>query len=198
MVWKDAAGKTGTVVTDANGQYSFEVEEAVERNITVTKQRYKEKTTAVTITSTDESDWSTDKFTNNDIVLERKIILTPETVVTVYFDFDMSNLKPDATAKLDSIYDILLSNPGAAVQISGYTDGLGTVEYNKILSDKRAKACADYLVGKGLDTARISFESFGECCPLEMEIINGRDNESGRAKNRRGLINISYPPKEEQ
>ncbi len=198
LVWKDAAGKTGTVVTDANGQYSFEIEETVERNITATKQRYKEKTTAVTITGTDESDWSTDKFTNKDIVLERKIILTPETVVTVYFDFDKSNLKPDAAAKLDSIYDILLVNPGAAVQISGYTDGLGTVEYNKILSDKRAKACAEYLMAKGLDTARISFESFGECCPLEMEIINGRDNEDGRAKNRRGLINISYPPKEEQ
>lgn len=197
LVWKDAAGKTGTLVTDANGVYSFETDGTVE-NITVTKQRYKDKSTAVTITSTDESDWSTDQFTNKDIVLERKIILTPETVVTVYFDFDKSNLKPDATAKLDSIYDILLANPGAAVQISGYTDGKGTVEYNKVLSDKRAKACAEYLMAKGLDTARISFESFGECCPLEMEIINGRDNESGRAKNRRGLINISYPPKEEQ
>jgi OmpA-OmpF porin, OOP family len=96
------------------------------------------------------------------------------------------------------LYDILVKNPGAEVQISGYTDGLGTVEYNKVLSDKRAKACADYLMAKGIDSSRISFESFGECCPLEMEIINGRDNADGRAKNRRGLINISYPPKEEE
>ena len=63
---------------------------------------------------------------------------------------------------------------------------------------KRAKACVDYLMAKGVDSSRISFESFGACCPVEMELINGRDNADGRAKNRRGLINISYPPKEEE
>jgi OOP family OmpA-OmpF porin len=191
-------GKQQKVTTDASGRYTVEVDADVTGNVTVSKHRYSEKQTDIAIVNTDESSWSTDKFTNKDIVLDRKIILTPETVVTVYFDFDKHNIKDDAAFKLDSLYDILLKNPGAIVQISGYTDGLGTVEYNKVLSDKRAKACADYLVAKGLDTARINFESFGECCPLEMEIINGRDNADGRAKNRRGLINISYPPKEEE
>ena len=198
IVWKDANGKTGTVVTEANGRYSFETDGSVEKNLTVTKERYNEKATPLKITGTDESDWSTDQFTNNDIVLERRIILTPETVVTVYFDFDKYHLKDDAVFKLDSIYAILVANPGAYVQISGYTDGLGTEEYNKILSDKRAKACADYLRAKGVDETKLTFESFGACCPVEMELINGRDNADGRAKNRRGLINISYPPKEEE
>lgn len=191
-------GKQHKVTTDANGRYTVELDTDVAGNVTVSKQRYNDKQTDIAIVNTDESSWSTDKFTNKDIVLERKIILTPETVVTVYFDFDKHNIKDDAAFKLDSLYDILVKNPGAVVQISGYTDGLGTVEYNNILSDKRAKACADYLMAKGVDSARISFESFGECCPLEMEIINGRDNADGRAKNRRGLINIAYPPKEEE
>ena len=78
----------------------------------------------------------------------------------------------------------------ATIQISGYTDGRGTEEYNKILSDKRAKACADYLIQKGIDSTRITFESFGACCPIEMELLNGRDNADGRSKNRRALINI--------
>ncbi len=194
----NVGGKQQKVTTDASGRYTVEVDTDVTGNVTVSKHRYSEKQTDITIVNTDEREWSTDKFTNKDIVLDRKIILTPETVVTVYFDFDKHNIKDDAAFKLDSLYDILVKNPGAIVQISGYTDGLGSVEYNKILSDKRAKACADYLITKGLDTARISFESFGECCPLEMEVINGRDNADGRAKNRRGLINISYPPKEEE
>ncbi|RZK78937.1 MAG: flagellar motor protein MotB, partial [Pedobacter sp.] len=63
--------------------------------------------------------------------------------------------------------------------------------YNKKLSDKRAKSCADYLIEKGIDAARISFESFGSCCPVEMELINGRDNPDGRSSNRRALININ-------
>ena len=191
-------GKQQKVTTDANGRYKTEIETDAEGTVTVRKHRYSEKQSNISIIKTDESDWSSTTFINNDLVLDRKIVLTPETVVTVYFDFDMHNIKPDAAFKLDSLYDILVKNPGAIVQISGYTDGLGSEEYNKILSDKRAKACADYLMAKGVDAARISFESFGACCPVEMELINGRDNADGRAKNRRGLINISYPPKEEE
>jgi len=89
------------------------------------------------------------------------------------------------------VYDVLMQNPSATLQISGYTDGKGTVDYNKKLSDWRARACADYFIHKGIEAGRITFESFGECCPLEMEIINGRDNPDGRSKNRRALINIS-------
>ncbi len=194
----NVGGKQQKVTTDASGRYTVEVETGVTGNVTVSKHRYSEKQSDISIVNTDESSWSTDKFINKDIVLDRKIILTPETVVTVYFDFDKHNIKDDAAFRLDSLYDILVKNPGAVVQISGYTDGLGSVEYNKILSDRRAKSCADYLMTKGVDSSRISFESFGACCPIEMELINGRDNADGRAKNRRGLINISYPPKEEE
>jgi outer membrane protein OmpA-like peptidoglycan-associated protein len=87
----------------------------------------------------------------------------------------------------------MTDNPSYTLQISGYTDGKGSVEYNKKLSDKRARSCADYLIAKGIDPSRISFESFGACCPVEMELLNGRDNADGRAKNRRALININKP-----
>ncbi len=90
----------------------------------------------------------------------------------------------------------MVETEGATLQISGYTDGLGTVEYNKVLSDRRARACYQYLVDKGIDSSRITFESFGACCPLEMELINGRDNAEGRAKNRRALINVVMPKQE--
>jgi outer membrane protein OmpA-like peptidoglycan-associated protein len=66
-----------------------------------------------------------------------------------------------------------------------------------ILADKRAKACKQYLVNKGIDSNSISIESFGECCPVEMEEIDGKDNPAGRAKNRRGLINVVMPKQEE-
>ena len=94
-------------------------------------------------------------------------------------------------AQLDSIYNVLMEDSAATLQVSGYTDGLGSAIYNQKLSDKRAKACADYLIQKGIDSARITFESFGACCPVEMELINGRDNPDGRSMNRRALINIS-------
>ena len=112
-------------------------------------------------------------------------------VVTVYFDFDKSNLKPAAVEKLDSIYNVMKVDTSATIQISGYTDGLGSDAYNKVLSDKRARACATYLIKKGIESGRVTFVSFGACCPVEMEKINGRDNPDGRSHNRRALINVS-------
>src|SRR4030095_11942849 len=100
------------------------------------------------------------------------------------------DLKTEAVEKLDKIYKLLTEYPEVTIQISGYTDGMGTDEYNIILSDKRAKACADYLISKGIDSTSVTFESFGECCPVEMELINGRDNPDGRSRNRRALINV--------
>jgi outer membrane protein OmpA-like peptidoglycan-associated protein len=137
-----------------------------------------------------ETNWLTDTLYNGTLCIDKKLVIKVENVVTVYFDFDKSQLKERGVAQLDSIYNVLAENVTATIQISGYTDGLGTAEYNKVLSDKRAKTCADYLIGKGIDTNRISFESFGACCPIEMELINGRDNPDGRSMNRRALINI--------
>ncbi|MCS3798942.1 outer membrane protein OmpA-like peptidoglycan-associated protein [Chitinophagaceae bacterium OAS944] len=57
--------------------------------------------------------------------------------------------------------------------------------------DRRARSCARYFINKGVKASRITFESFGACCPLELELIDGRDNPDGRSRNRRALINIS-------
>jgi OmpA-OmpF porin, OOP family len=196
VILKDARGNIWKQVTGVDGSYTFDLANDGPYSLTISKEYYKEKNTATQIETTDEQDWSTDIQKNKDEYIEKRVILKPETVVTVYFDFDKHNLKEEAVTRLDSVYNVLAETPGASLQISGYTDGLGTVEYNKVLSDKRARACAAYLIQKGIDSSRITFESFGACCPIEMELINGRDNEEGRAKNRRALINVVMPKQE--
>ncbi|MBI2731223.1 MAG: OmpA family protein [Sphingobacteriales bacterium] len=197
VVMKDADGKTIQTTTDADGKFSFDLTgEVAQKEFTVTKEKYKDKTETAVVETINESDWLTDVVNNVPILMEKKLVIKVENVVTVYFDFDKYDIKPRSAEVLDSIYTVLTENPEATIQISGYTDGLGTVEYNAILSDKRARYCADYLVAKGIDSGRITFESFGECCPVEMELLNGRDNPDGRSKNRRALININKPDKE--
>lgn len=194
---KDATGKTWKQTTDASGRYTFDLEGNGPYTLNITKKHYKEKTASSQIETTDDKDWAIDILKNKDEFIEKRVILRPETIVTVYFDFDKHNIKTDAGITLDSVYNVLTQFPGATLQVSGYTDMLGSEEYNKILADKRAKACKQYLVSKGIDSNRISIESFGECCPLELEMIDGKDNPAGRAKNRRGLINVVMPKEEE-
>jgi outer membrane protein OmpA-like peptidoglycan-associated protein len=192
VVMEDATGKSLHTITASDGSYKIELTGDVsQQKLFISKELYKAKAEGITEKGNDKSDWLTDILLNSAICLEKKLVIKPETVVTLYFDFDKSLLRDRATVQLDSIYTVLVENTTATIQISGYTDGRGSVEYNKKLSDKRAKACADYLIQKGIDANRISFESFGACCPVEMELINGRDNADGRSKNRRALINIT-------
>lgn len=193
----DATGKTWKQTTNADGGYTFNLEGKGPYTLNIKKKHYKEKTTASQVETTDDKDWAIDVLQNKDEFIEKRVILRPETLVTVYFDFDKHNIKTDAGITLDSVYNVLTQFPGATLQISGYTDMKGTEEYNKVLADKRAKACKNYLVSKGIDSNRISIESFGECCPVELEEIDGKDNPAGRAKNRRGLINVVLPKEEE-
>ncbi|MBS1608775.1 MAG: OmpA family protein [Bacteroidetes bacterium] len=192
---KDATGNIKEDTTDADGRYDFEgIKDSYhDLALMITKNDYKDAISMLKIKDTDESDLLIDKLINTDLCIdkiEKKLVIKAENVVSVYFDFDKSILKPAAISKLDSIYNVLTEFTAATIQISGYTDGLGSEAYNKKLSDRRARACADYLVKKGIDSSRVSFESFGACCPVEMEKINGRDNPDGRSLNRRALINI--------
>jgi len=192
VVMKDAAGKSWRTTTGPDGKYAFELTGDIDhRLLTIGKEKYKEHTTDLAVVRSNDSGWLTDTLFNGVLCIEKKLVIKVENVVSVYFDFDKSELKDRGIVQLDSIYNVLVENPKATIQISGYTDGRGTVEYNKVLSDKRARTCADYLIQKGIDSGRVTFESFGACCPVEMELLNGRDNAEGRSRNRRALININ-------
>ena len=188
---KDKQTKTG-----ADGKFQFDMDADIEK-FSIVKDGYNDKTENANVENINSTDLLIDIYNNAPICIEKpvieekKLVIKVENVVTLYFDFDKSILKDREKETLDSIYNVLMEANTTTIQISGYTDGLGTEKYNNKLSDRRAKACADYLIKKGIDKSRISFVSFGKCCPVEMELINGRDNPDGRIKNRRALINIS-------
>ncbi len=116
-------------------------------------------------------------------VLKRKIVLRG-----VNFDFDKSNIRPDARVILDEAASILKQEGGIAVIAEGHTDGRGTEPYNQRLSERRAKSVRDYLVAGGVAASRIQVEGFGETRPVA---TNATDD--GRAQNRRVELRVVGP-----
>jgi OOP family OmpA-OmpF porin len=180
------------VKTDPKGRYAMELSEddILQNKLVIRKESFKDKETIVPSLVFTESDLLTDTIYSETACMDKILVVKPEEVIIVYFDFDKSDLTAESKFLLDSVCNIVNSYPRATVQISGYTDGKGTALYNARLSDKRTMACSQYLISKGIDPSRITFESFGECCPVEEETINGKDNPEARRKNRRALINI--------
>lgn len=96
-----------------------------------------------------------------------------------YFDFDSSNLRPDAIEALNAHIAALQGND-RNVRLEGHTDERGTREYNMALGERRANAVRDYMVANGIASYRIESVSYGE----ERPVAYG-SGESNWAQNRR-------------
>jgi len=88
--------------------------------------------------------------------------------------------------KLNEIVETLKTDMDYSVRIEGYTDAVGTEAYNIKLSERRAKAVADYLISKGIDKNKLESVGFGEANP-----VSTNKTSAGRAANRRVVIKIN-------
>lgn len=106
-------------------------------------------------------------------------------VQAVQFQTGRAELKANSTSILDQIVDILTRYPDYKCAINGHTDSIGSSKTNQRLSEQRAKACYDYLVGKGIDASKLSFTGYGETQP-----IANNKYKAGRDQNRRVEFNL--------
>ncbi|MEI6312628.1 MAG: OmpA family protein [Bacteroidota bacterium] len=115
------------------------------------------------------------------------IIKLKAKIENVYFVFDKHGLnKENSMGKTDSVASFLINNPTYGLEITGHTDSKGSDEYNDKLSQERAQDVADYLMKKGIAKERLIVKGVGEKQPIAPnEFPDGRDNEEGRAANRR-------------
>lgn len=121
--------------------------------------------------------------------IHEKILLQPVAagnrirLENIYFKFNRSELSAAAFPELDRLVLFLKQNSNIRVQISGFTDNVGTAAYNLKLSVDRAKAVFDYLVMRGIAASRLSCKGFGNTRP-----VADNNTPEGRAKNRRTEI----------
>jgi OOP family OmpA-OmpF porin len=96
------------------------------------------------------------------------------------FDFDKSVVRPDGKKSIDDALDKLRGVDLEMVIATGHTDSIGTDAYNQKLSERRAAAVKDYLVSKGIASAKITTIGKGESQPVATN-----KTAEGRQKNRR-------------
>lgn len=101
------------------------------------------------------------------------------------FGYKKAVLTDSAHDNLDSLAALLKKFPDMVVQIDGYTDGIGGVNYNLDLAQRRVNACIRYLRSIGVSSKQLEGKAMGKCCPIAPETIDGKDNPAGREINRR-------------
>ena len=97
-----------------------------------------------------------------------------------HFAFNSAKLTPEGEARLADTVATLNKHSDLKVVCNGYTDSVGSQEYNLKLGQRRADTVRDYLVSQGIDASRIRTDSFGKENP-----VASNDTAEGRAENRR-------------
>ena len=104
----------------------------------------------------------------------------------IYFATDSYTLTENARQIIDEFVLFLEENPTVKIDIQGHTDDIGDETNNLLLSQNRARVVFEYLVNRGISSARMTHHGFGETKP-----IASNATEPGRAKNRRTVFVIT-------
>jgi outer membrane protein OmpA-like peptidoglycan-associated protein len=122
-------------------------------------------------------------ITKADVPVQETFSPKPDQRITlknIFFLTNKSELLPESFPELDKLAEYLERENENLIEIAGHTDNTGNENMNKILSEARAKAVADYLLAKGIDQARIKYAGYGSSMPVA---LNGTEEE--RQQNRR-------------
>ncbi len=89
-------------------------------------------------------------------------ITAPVLVRNVFYEFDRADITPESSQALDSLADLLRQNPNVTIELSSHCDFRGSDDYNLSLSQRRAESVVRYLIGAGIEAARLTPVGYGE------------------------------------
>jgi len=187
----DGTGKVmETTTSNTFGEYEFlDVSCDKKHIILAEKVTYRSDRRAFATSINNDEETQIDLFLNP-LIIENEIVINP-----IFFDFNKSNIRPDAAYELENIVAVMKEHNEMIIKIESHTDSRGNDKYNMKLSDRRAKSTRDYLISRGIDKERIeSAIGYGES-----KLINDCDNntkctEAEHQKNRRSkfIITMGY------
>jgi len=163
------------VITDNTGTYYFDssrIKPLTSYEIIVTKDGYLKNKISVTTVGIEN---------NEDIIKDITLdpIFKDIRLPRIYYDFAKWDLRDTSKLDLDRVYDIMIENPEIVIQLNSHTDFRGENLSNVDLSQKRANACVNYLIQKGISSDRMVAFGKGEENPY---VITKYDHETHKSK----------------
>ncbi|MGP1423386.1 MAG: OmpA family protein, partial [Prevotella fusca] len=95
-------------------------------------------------------------------------INVPVLIDNIFYDFDKATLRPESEKALDALVNLLKENPNVTIELSAHTDYVGSADYNKRLSQRRADAVVAYLTTHGIVKERLTPVGYGKERPKKI------------------------------
>ena len=172
---------TEIAVDAKTGEYAFALTFKADYVVTVKKRDYVYVSKYIS---------QTNKLYNQPAKIDFKLqpirVGKPYKLEDIHFATDSARLTSESIIIVESFYEFLSENPNIQIEIQGHTDNVGSAEYNRELSDRRAKTVYDFLNSKGISADRMTYKGYGESKP-----VADNNTEAGRQKNRRTVFVIT-------
>ena len=179
-----------TFRTDQGAGYNFELECNKDYKIVGNAPEYLAQEQKI---STKNAIGPNDLEIDIKIEVERIIIDKAIVLPNIYYDFDKSDIRPEAAEELGKLITLLNDNPNISIQLGSHTDSNGSESYNKNLSEERAKSAVSFLVGKGINGARLTWFGFGESQLIYSPEKNDQEEQANRRTEFR-ILSIDFAP----
>ncbi|WP_422091973.1 OmpA family protein [Tenacibaculum ovolyticum] len=174
-------------ISDSNGKYLF-TEVLCDNTYTVFASKLDHKSTSKKEVNVIKGEIAKADLELIPLIIGNQIVINP-----IYFDFNKSIIRADAEYELENIVTVMTNHPEVVIRIESHTDSRGRSDYNRMLSDKRAKATRDYILLRGISKKRIKEAvGYGEDRLLN-DCTNANKNkctEEEHQKNRRSYFYI--------
>ncbi|WP_227819766.1 OmpA family protein [Polaribacter reichenbachii] len=161
VILNDKFGKTlSTQITDKNGKINYTI--ACNKPVDVYGKIKGYENNSIAFLGSQKNKEYIQVFLTpiQEIIQANKVVLNP-----ILFDFNKANITTHSALELDKLVEVMTNYPKMVIVVEGHTDNSGSIEYNKKLSDRRAKSIVQYVISKGIDSNRISGIGKGESDP---------------------------------
>ncbi len=168
--------------TKEDGYYEFKIDCEKTYTILAEKPIYRPDNIEFETSSINQEETEID-LSLKPLIIDNEIVINP-----IFFDFDKSNIRPDAAYELENIVAVMREHPKMDIKIESHTDSRGNDNYNMKLSDRRAKSTRDYLFSRGIAKDRIqSAIGYGESqilnrCKNGVKCTDEEHEENRRSK----------------
>ncbi|MBB5437164.1 outer membrane protein OmpA-like peptidoglycan-associated protein [Pedobacter sp. AK017] len=176
-----------TQISDAEAKFVYQLEQQSDYNIVANQAGKFSQTESVSTKGLDRSKtlYVTLKLGVSNLDAGAVFVLK-----NIHYDFDKSNIRPDAGRILDNLLNVMSQNPTLKIELSSHTDSRGKDTYNLRLSQQRAEAAVNYLVGKGVARDRMVAKGYGETRLLNRCANGIICTEDEHQENRRTEIKV--------
>jgi outer membrane protein OmpA-like peptidoglycan-associated protein/tetratricopeptide (TPR) repeat protein len=184
--------RTSSIVTGEDGKFFFQLEQTSDFKVMGEKRGW--LSSEAIYETTKGLDRSKDLYVKIKLSMQQPTAKDVIRLDKIYYDYDKCDIKPRAAEELNRLIRLMNDYPDMIIELSSHTDSRGSNAYNATLSQCRADAAVDYIVGKGISTSRIVPKGYGES-RLVNECADGVNcSEPKHQENRRTEFSILECP----